>query len=131
MFPRTPRHLLALLPMLPAIALGACATQEQPPAAQTPFVRGTAKVVSVNAVAGHAVLDLQGRRIDAYWQTEVAAAQGGSTIQPDVNKAPVGIYHEPEVHAPTFDAQPGDTIAFLGMQTGNSIFLQGIAVISH
>lgn len=117
-----------LLILLPALLLVACASRPQSPPA-TPFIRGTAKVISVDPGLGHALLQIGNRQVDAYWQTEVAAAQGGSTIQPDANKPPVGIYREPQVRNPAFTAQPGDTIAFVGLQTGNSIFLSGISVV--
>jgi hypothetical protein len=97
----------------------------------SPFLRGVARIVTLDQSAGYALLEFEGRQVDAYWQTEVAAAQGGIVAQNDPVRPAVGVYREPEVHVQPLHAKPGDTIAFLGMRTGNSIFLQGVAVISH
>jgi hypothetical protein len=101
------------------------------PVAPSPFVRGSAKVVSVNQTLGHTVLEFEGRQVDAYWQTEVSAAQGGAVAQADPIRPGVGIYREPEVRVQPLMIKPGDTIAFLGMRTGNSIFLQGVTVLGR
>jgi hypothetical protein len=69
--------------------------------------------------------------VEAYWQTEHNLAQPGTTVRTDVNRPPLGIYREPSVLNNSFEAKPGDTIAFKGMKTGASIFLQAISVISN
>jgi hypothetical protein len=91
------------------------------------FVRGTARVVSVNQTLGTAVLDFDGRQVDAYWQTESAHPQGGTVIQPDPLRPPIGQYREAQTSANSFNAKPGDTIRFLALRTGNTLFLQAIS----
>ena len=143
---------LSVLAWLPALFLAACAQPDPSPpsfgrmfvpdlkrplhddsqsSAPSPFLRGTAKIITLDQTVGYARLEIEGRQVDAYWQTEVAAAQGGFVAQNDPVQPPVGIYRESQVHVQPLHAQPGDTIAFLGMRTGNSIFLQGVSVISH
>jgi len=111
--------------------LAACA-----PAAEkqeeSPFVRGRAKVVSVDQGLGRVVLEYQNQKVEAYWQTELGYAQGGALARSDSPFKPaVGMYREPNVQAQEFDGKPGDTVDFIGMRTGRSIFLQGVAVVSH
>jgi hypothetical protein len=148
---RRPTICFFALALLPALALTACTRTEQPAsfgrmsvpdlkrplanddqsAPASPFVRGTAKVISLDQTLGYVRLEIDGTQVDAYWQTEVAAAQGGFVALNDSVRPPVGVYREAEVHAQSLRAKPGDIVAFMGMRTGNSIFLQGIAVISR
>jgi hypothetical protein len=100
-------------------------------AAPSLFFRGTAKVISIDQALGYARLEYDGRQVDAYWQKEISTAQGGIVTQADPVRPGVGVYREPEVRVQPLSAKPGDTIAFIGMRTGNSIFLQGVAVISR
>jgi len=94
------------------------------------FIRGTARVVSVDQTAGCATLEYQGNLVQAYWQIETASAQGGTVTPTDALRPAVGQYRETDVRTQEFAAKPGDTIGFVGMQTGQSIFLQGIAVLA-
>lgn len=116
---------------LPLVILSACTQQAADPAAQGPFIRGTARVVSVDQKSGCATLEYEGRQVRAYWQMETASPQGGSVVRTDRVGTVVGQYREPEVRAQVFEAKPGDTIGFMGMRTGDSIFLQGIAVVAR
>jgi hypothetical protein len=94
------------------------------------FIRDTAKVVSVDHVLGQAVLEYQGKQVKAYWQTEVQFAQGGMVVQPDPTglKLPVGQYRQPLTKQQVFEANPGDTIQFVGLWTDKQIFLRSISV---
>jgi hypothetical protein len=121
------RFLLVIFPFF----LAACQGAHKDATAQGMFTQGQARVVSVDADLGYAVLNIDGANVEAYWQTEHSLAQPGATYISDVNKPPVGVYREPSVVGRTFEAKPGDLIAFKGMKTGSSIFLQGISVISH
>jgi len=94
------------------------------------FIRGSARVVSVDQTLGSATLDYQGNLVHAYWQTETMAAQGGAITPADVLKPPVGQYREADVRMQEFAAKPGDTVGFVGLRTGDTIFLQGIAVLA-
>jgi hypothetical protein len=143
---RTPLPLI-----LPLLILGACASPADNPGApglgafrsphsaawpaadqgeHGPFIRGTARVVSVDQTAGGATLEYQGAVVRAYWQTEITTAQGGTVTQADAFKPPVGQYRPPDVRTQEFAAKPGDTIGFVGMRTGDSIFLQSVAVLA-
>lgn len=95
------------------------------------FVRGRAKVISVDALLGTTLLEYQGRQVHGYWSTEHALAQGGSVSQPDPLKPPVANYQEPVIKEQKLAVQPGDTIEFMGMWTGSDILLRGVAVVSH
>ena len=140
-----------LLIILPFLLLSACAPPDANPGApglqafhspnsvpwpaadqgeHGPFIRGTARVVSVDQTTGGATLDYQGALVRAYWQTEIATAQGGIVTQAGAFKPPVGQYRPPDVRTQEFAAKPGDTIGFVGMRTGNSIFLQSVAVLA-
>jgi hypothetical protein len=123
------RHYLAVAPLF-AFLLTACSPQAEKDDPASPFVRGTARVISVDQTLGRVVLDYQNRQVEAFWQTDVNYAQGGSLAKPDNPlKPPVGVYREPTQQIQTFDAKPGETIQFMGMRTGRSIFLQGVAVV--
>lgn len=96
------------------------------------YVRGTARVISVDSALGRVVLDYQHQQVEAYWQTEVLYAQGGSVVAPDSPfKTPVGLYMESSIKGQEFPGKPGDTVAFMGLRTGRSIFLQAVSVVSH
>jgi hypothetical protein len=101
------------------------------PAAPSPFLRGTAQVVSIDPTTGSAMLNYNGQQVMAYWQTETSHAQVLPGTRVDPQTPPGGKYLQPEVLVQAFPAKPGDIIAFMGMQTGASIFLQGVAVIGH
>ena len=117
--------------LLLASAFG-CASQA-PPAARTGafFVEGLAHVVSVDQVLGTAVLEIGGSRINAYWQTEQAYAQPGTFVANGPLAAPSGAYREPVVRAEKFAGNPGDLIAYIGLQTGHEILLRSVQVVSH
>ena len=116
---------------LAVIFLAACTPIEKDDTGSL-FIRGTARVVSVDQTLGRDELDYQNRHVEAYWQTEIQYAQGGAVTRADSPiKPPVGVYREPNVKVQTFDAKPGDIIQFVGMRTGRSIFLQGVAVVSQ
>ena len=95
------------------------------------FVRDTARIVSIDPALGQVVLDLHGRQVRAYWQTELAIPQQGSVFQNDPTglRAPVGQYREPIKRVQAFDAAEGDRISFLGMWSGNQIFLRSVSVV--
>ena len=114
----------------PLVILAACTQEAADPGAPGPFIRGTALVVSVDQTLGCATLEYQGQRVQAYWQTETASPQGGSLVRTDAIRPPVGQYREAEVRMQALEAKPGDTIGFVGMRTGDTIFLRGIAVVA-
>lgn len=119
--------------LLPAAAIlwVACATVPQQDSA-TAFIRGTARVVSVDQTLGHVLLVYQNQQIDAYWQTELDYAQNGTTASSDSPfRPPVGVYKPPNTKTQEFEGKPGDTIEFIGMRTGRSLFLRSVAVVSH
>jgi hypothetical protein len=93
-------------------------------------IRGTARVLSVDRPTGSAVLNYNGQRVQVYWQTETVYAPVLTGTPLNSTTAPSGKYLEPQVVDHNFPAKPGDTIAFLGIQTGDAIFLQGVAVIA-
>jgi hypothetical protein len=103
--------------------------KEEAPA-RSGFVRDTARVVSVDAALGQAVLEFRGQRVKAFWQTEVVLAQGGIVSQEDSTglKLPVGQYKAPVVKQREFKANPGDVIQFVGLWTNDHIFLTTISV---
>jgi len=124
------RVITALL-LLPLLILSACTREIIDPAPQQgPFLRGTALVVAVEPTLGRATLEYQGQRVQAYWQTETASPQGGSVVRMDALQSPVGQYREAQVRTQVFAAKQGDTIEFMGMRTGDSIFLQSIVVMA-
>jgi hypothetical protein len=144
---------LHLLAWLPAVALAACAEPNPPSgpafgrfrspdfhpprnldaeaAASSRRLRGTAQVISVDPAAGSVVLNLNGQHVMAYWQLETTYAQVLTGTQLDPQVPPAGDYLRPQAVVHSFPAKPGDTIAFLGVQTGASIFLQGVSVLAH
>jgi hypothetical protein len=95
------------------------------------FVRGQARVLSVDERLGLAVLEIDGQRVPAYWQKEVARAEGGAKVQDSPIRPPVGVYREPTVRPVTFPAQVGDVIAYVGLRTGNDLLLRGVQVIGR
>ncbi len=95
------------------------------------YLRGTAQVISIDRPTGSAVLNYGGQRVLAFWQTETTYAQVLTGTQLNSTTAPSGSYLESRVVDHSFPARPGDTIAFLGMNTGDAIFLQGVAVIAQ
>ena len=112
---------VGLAMILAAVFLAACA-----PAAEkkdeSPFVRGRAKVVSVDQGLGRVVLDYQNQKVEAYWQTELGYAQGGSLARSDSPFKPaVGLYREPNVKSQEFDGKPGDTVDFTCQATGTLV----------
>jgi hypothetical protein len=143
---------LPLLACVSAVFLAACAEQNpssgsrfarfgspdfHPPrnldeesSATSLYLRGTAQVISVDRPTGSAVLNFSGRHVLAYWQTETVYAPVLTGTQLNSTTAPSGAYLEPQAVDRNFPAKPGDTIAFLGMHTGDSIFLQGVTVIA-
>ena len=121
-------HVLAAMVAL----LAGCQAAVEPRDGDALYIRGTAQVVSVDPTLGSVVLDYQHRRVEAFWQTELRHAQGGSVAPPDSPlKAPIGVYRESSLRAQDFPGKPGDTIEFTGMRMGGSIFLQGVTVVSH
>jgi hypothetical protein len=92
------------------------------------YVRGSAKVVSLEPASGHAVLEFQGRQVDAYWQTERYVAQGGAIVKNDPLKPAVGQYAEPLPRMQTIQAKPGDTITIVGLSTPSGILLRSVVV---
>ena len=110
---------------------GACSQSHPQTAGESPFIRGTARVITVDAVVGQALLDFQGRQVYGYWLTSRQLAQPGTVEQADPLKPPVGQYQEAVEKPEIFAAVPGDTIEFVGMRTGNDIFLRNISIIRH
>jgi hypothetical protein len=95
------------------------------------FLRDSAKVVSVDQGLGQVTLDLHGEQVKAYWETQTTFAQGGVVAPPDAaggRGGPVGQYKEVAVKQQVLAASPGDTISFIGLWTGNQIFLRSVAV---
>jgi hypothetical protein len=120
------RHSFTVL-LLPCVLIS-CAQPAQTSLPDGAYVRGNARVVSIDPDSGHAVLDFQGRQVDAYWQTEVYLAQGGTLVQNDPLKPPVGQYAAPITKPQTLNAKAGDTISFIGMATPSGILLRSVAV---
>ncbi len=112
--------------------LAACTSPAvQEPSANGTFVRDTARVVSIDPALGQVVLDLHGKQVKAFWETETLLAQEGSIRQPDEHglRGPVGQYKEPVIHPQDIGAKEGDMISFRGMWTGDRIFLRGVTVV--
>ena len=127
-------HIRTLVMAVIPLAMAACSQQADDTALSSDgglFVRGTAKVVSVNPALGRTVLEIDGQQVTAFWETQTAVAQGGTVTRDDQLKPPVGHYVEPLVKEQEFAASPGDTIAFIGMRSGKEIFLRNIQVIAH
>ncbi len=117
--------------ILVVLSFAGCATQA--PASDGTRVipvEGRARVVSVDQSLGQAVLEIGGSNVNAYWQVERAYAQGGAVINNGPLTAPVGAYREPVVRPQKFAANPGDLIAYVGLQTGNEILLRSIQVVA-
>lgn len=95
------------------------------------FVRGRARVVSVNPAIGLATLEIDGERVQAYWELERMQAQGGAIVRSGPLKPAVGDYREPIVHTQEFPAQAGDVILFVAMKTGRNLFLRGVQVVGR
>ena len=91
------------------------------------FLRGQAKVVSVDPVLGRALLEYKGRRVYGFWEVESAQARTWP-MEVTINGADGPL--QPVVSSQEFPAQPGDTIAFVGMQTGDNIYLRGVSVVA-
>ncbi len=123
----SPKIILLFLPLF----LIACAHPTDAPPSAGSYVRGSARVISIEPENGHALLEFQGRRIDAYWQTETYLAQGGSLVQNDPLKPPVGQYAEPVPKAQTLNAKAGDTITFIGISSPSGILLRAVAVAAQ
>jgi hypothetical protein len=116
-----------------ALLLCACAApageDQEPLDPNSPFVRGTARVVSVNQSLGQIILEFEGRQVEAFWQTESSRAQlRGEFVQNNPAAGPVGHYYEAQVNSHAFDVRPGDIIHFIGFRTGQSIFLRSAVV---
>lgn len=97
--------------------------------ARNGFIRGTARVITVDEPLGQALLDINGERVYAYWQKEAYAAQPGSITRSGPLHAPMADYHEAEARPIHFPAQAGQAIEFVGLRTRNEIFLRGVALI--
>ena len=129
--------------VLSSIAAGllfaACSQKPQEPAdpfahphESVGYVEGTAKIISLDKAMGHAVLESR-------WQTgpgllacsKTDFAQGGVITSDNPVSPGVAQYQPPLAQAQNFDAVPGDTVAFVGLKTGNDILLRGIKVIAH
>jgi hypothetical protein len=123
--------LLLSLAFMPLLLLSACADHPPQEPASGTFVRGTARILSVDQVTGHVVMDYDNQPTQAYWQTETSFAQGGSLVNNGPLRPPVGQYSEPDVKTQAFKPKPGDTIQFSGMVTGHSIFLQSVGIIAN
>jgi len=95
------------------------------------MVKGIAKVVDINEDIASVTLEIDGKTVRGYWELEHSLAQGGTVVQNGPMKSPVGDYHEPIVQRQGFPAQLGDTIVFVGMRTGQSIFLRGVQVVGQ
>ena len=59
------------------VLIAGCAKPEKAALPNNTYLRGNAKIISIEPENGHAILQYDGRQIDAYWQTEVYLAQGG------------------------------------------------------
>jgi hypothetical protein len=118
---------------LMCLAMAACGQSR--PAADVPpygFVRGQARVVAVDPVLGRAILDIGGRHIQAYWNTQRVLAGPGSFFTDGPLSAPTVNAHDPIVREQNFPAKPGELIAYIGMRTGeDDLFLRGVTVVGH
>ena len=116
--------------------MGGCAQEVITPAPDQAgsgaFIRGQARVLSVEPTLGRALLEFDGRQVWSYWQQErVFAREQGTVVRPNPVAGPQGLYSETIIQRQEFAAQPGDTIAFVGLRTGESIFLRGISIINR
>ena len=113
-------------------AITACTSQ--PPAPRDGglrFVEGRARVISVDPILGQTWLEIDGHRVNAYWQTEAVQARGGAMISNGPLRPPIGEYREPVTHATPFPARPGDLISYVALQTGDDLLLRGVSVVAH
>jgi hypothetical protein len=120
-----------------ALALAACSQPAKPTdplASRRPsvgYINGTAKVLTIDKPLGHTVLEIDGREVQAYWLLETDRPQGGTITAINPVGPGVGQYEPPIVRPQNFDAVPGDTIAFVGLKSGDDILLRGIKVVAH
>jgi hypothetical protein len=122
------RTRLALCTLI--LLLGACA-EPKPAKPNGGFVEGQARVISVDETLGQAILDIEGYRVCAYWQTEVALGQGYNTIAAGPLKPDIVQYQTPVIKKVKFPAKPGDNVHYSGMQTGAELYLRGVEVLAH
>jgi len=95
------------------------------------YINGTAKVLSLDKALGHAVLQIDDQQVQAYWILQTDLAQGGLVSTDNPVTPGYGQYTPPQARTQNFDAVPGDTIAFVGLKTGDDILLRGIKVIAR
>ena len=95
------------------------------------YIEGSARILSLDKAMGHAVLEIDGKQVQAYWLLQTDFAQGGVITGDNPVTPGVAQYQPPLARAQNFDAAPGDTVAFVGLKTGNDILLRGIKVIAH
>jgi hypothetical protein len=115
------------------LALAACSNNSASNSNQAAFVRGKATVLQVDNNLGMAELNIDGKIVDAYWQTEVYVPQEG-TIDNSGNgpfSQAVGNYKEPYSHHIDLPAKVGDTIVFRAMRTGDELLLRSVLVVPN
>jgi hypothetical protein len=108
----------------------ACARTPLHPRTETsPFIQGRAKVLEVHNALGYALLDIDGKQLYAYWDTDPASGQLSTISSPGGFGQAVGEGKDPIVHHQDLSAQPGDTIIYRGLMTGPDLLLRGVAVL--
>jgi len=115
------------------LALAACSSNSASKSNQAAFVQGRATVLQVDNNLGMAQLKINGKIVDAYWQTEIYIPQEG-TIDNSGNgpfSQAVGNYKEPYAHHLDLPAKVGDTIVFRGMKTGDELLLRSVQVVPN
>jgi hypothetical protein len=118
--------------VLAAISLGACAEKSSDiREKEGGFVEGRARVLTVDQSIGTATLEIDGKRVEAFWEVERANPQGGAVVRNGPLKPPVADYREVIVHRQEFPAEPGDMIAFVAMRSGRSLYMRGVRVIGR
>jgi hypothetical protein len=124
---RVSRFMFRVSPLL----LTACAQQPLHPApSASPFIQGHAKVLEVHNELGYALLDIDGKHLYGYWDTDPASGQTSTITTPGQWQETTGEGKPPIVHHQNFPAKVGDTIAFRGLMTGPDLLLRGVAVMS-
>lgn len=125
------RPLSILISCLCLSVLPACQAHPAAPDVEGPLISEQARVVEVDPLLGQVLLDMGGRQVWGYWQTEAALAAGGTVSRNGPMGTTVGDYKPATVRDVPFPARAGDTIAFIGMKTGDEILLRRVTVLSH
>ncbi len=130
-------RMMAVFVLVPVLMAG-CAAPAAKKSAPNGFVQGKAQVLEVDNNLGLAVLKFNGKRTQAYWDSEIVAPfhisgvdSHQTTPAPTQDLANAKDAIQPTEEHVNLPAKPGDTVVFRAMWTGNDLLLRSVQVVPN